>query len=145
MKIAIRNGTIDEAVRVSQHIPEFENPYHAETYKTQLNARYHIILIAMRKNTPVGFKVGYALEPHVFYSWMGGVIPAYRRNGVAKTLSEQMQAVLLEKGFTTLRIKTRNNHRYMLQMLVSEGFNIVGMEIKEDIAHHSIIFEKPLT
>ena len=44
----------------------------------------------------VGFKLGYAHTPTRYYSWLGGVDPEYRRQGIAGGLMHRQHAWLLE-------------------------------------------------
>lgn len=84
--IRVRVGRIDDVVALSKLLPEFDNPYEAEDYHERLSGKVHLILIAYDKDQPIGFKVGYE-RGDFFYSWMGGVIPEYRRQGVASKLT----------------------------------------------------------
>ena len=61
---------------------------------------------------PAGFKVGYERENY-FYSWMGAVLPAYRRLGIAQKLADQQEKWAKSAGYTTIRFKTRNHHKGM--------------------------------
>lgn len=49
-----------------------------------------IILTAYCEGMPIGFKVGYALNKHDFYSAKGGVLKKFRRKGVASGLLTKM-------------------------------------------------------
>ena len=101
--IHIDEGTIQEAVNLSLQIPEFEKPYSASTYHERMRKRFSFILVAYNAKKPVGFKAGYALSNKVFYSWMGGVLPEYRKQGIAAMLAEKQQNRLLKEGFEILK------------------------------------------
>src|SRR5687768_15065806 len=88
MSLVIRNGYIEEAVAISRQIPEFDHPHKADEYRKRLMGKKQLILIAWKEDKAIGFKVGYDKENDgSFYSWMGGVLPAYRHDGVAKELA----------------------------------------------------------
>ncbi len=143
-KIKIRRGTIEEAVALSQLIPEFENPASAETYRNRLEGRDHLIVLA-EIDEPCGFKVGYDREGDgTFYSWMGGVLPDYRQNGVARALADEMEHYCREQQYTHLRMKTRNEHKAMLQFAVRNGFYITGLKAYPDPMKSRILLEKRL-
>jgi len=142
--IKIEHGNIEEAVGLSQKIPEFENPYDAAEYHRRMHPGFSLIFLALDAEKPVGFKVGYALNNKVFYSWMGGVIPEYRKQGIASILAEKQQEIVRKEGFEILRIKTRNKHRAMLQLLLKDGFFITSVEMQTAIEENRIILEKVL-
>lgn len=68
--IQVRQGTISEVVQLTRLIPEFENVYDQQEYGRRLDKCFHMILVAELDKEPVGFKVGYAMDQSVFYSWM---------------------------------------------------------------------------
>lgn len=142
----IRPGTIDEAVMVSNAIPEFDKPYQNEEYIKRLDETPHIILVAELVGGEVaGFKAGYERDQDgSFYSWMGGVKPEYRKEGLANSLSHGMEVWAQAQGYTSLRFKTRNCHRAMLHFAISDGFDIVGFDAAEEISQHRIWLEKKL-
>ncbi len=143
-KIKIRRGTIEEAVALSRLIPEFENPAGAETYRKRLEGRDHLILIA-EIDEPCGFKIGYNREGDgTFYSWMGGVLPDYRRHGIARALAEELDNYCRKQQYTHLRMKTRNEHKAMLQFAIRNRFYITGFKAYPDPMKSRILLEKRL-
>ena len=86
----IIKSDIDTVVRFSQTIPEFDNPPDHSEYHRRLDHVPHLILIAKLEGKLSGFKVGYERDGN-FYSWMGGVLPAYRKRGVAKALAKYQE------------------------------------------------------
>ncbi len=136
--LKIIEGTIKQALKISKQIPEFEDPYEISEYEKRLKDKWHLILIAFWKGKPVGFKIGYQVEDH-FYSWLGGVLPECRNNGIAKELACFQQNRIKEKGINKVKMKTRNKHKAMLQFALSDGFYISGLE-KQDSRKESRIF-----
>ena len=143
MHFTIKKGTIEEAAALSRQIPEFENPYTAQEYHQRLNNVPHLILIAYDANKPVGFKVGYAREDY-FYSWMGAVLLDYRRHKIAKQLADEQEMWARQQGFKKIRFKTWNARKEMLIFGISNGFNILSVEPKEQIEAYRIWLEKTL-
>ncbi len=142
MNLVISLGTVDEMVTLSRAIPEFESPYDAAEYHKRLKGVFSLVLIARINQHPVGFKAGYALNHAVFYSWMGGVVEGARKKGVAKALAAFQQKTLKEKGYTTVRTKTRAKHQAMLNFLLEDGFVVVKEMKKEKPEEKRIILEK---
>ena len=142
----IRPGTIDEAVKTSLRIPELIDPYENDEYIRRLDGKPHIILVAeLPGGEIIGFKAGYEREQDgSFYSWIGGVRPEWRQQGIAHDLLQGLETWARAQGYTSLRFKTLNRHRNMLHFAISQGFNIVGFVPKDKIAEHRIWFEKKL-
>ncbi len=72
-EIIIKEDCIDDAINVSQKIPEFDNTYAKSEYVSRLKNVKYLVLTAYIDNKPVGFKIGYeTTSKQNFYSWMGG-------------------------------------------------------------------------
>lgn len=97
-------------------------------------------LVAERDGRPVGFKLGYAVSPEVFYSWLGGVAAECRGLGVARRLMEMQEDLVRSRGFRVVRVKSMNRFPAMLRMLVSAGYEIKDVEKKQ--AEVKVVFEK---
>jgi ribosomal protein S18 acetylase RimI-like enzyme len=142
--LKIRTGSIEEAVSLSQKIPEFQSPAGTATYRKRLEGRAHLILIA-ESDRPCGFKVGYDREGDgSFYSWMGGVLPSYRRLGVARALADEMEIFCRNSNYSRLRMKTRNEHKAMMQFAIRNGFYLIGFKAYPNVLESRILLEKQL-
>lgn len=141
--LKIVEGTFQQAVDISKQIPEFENPYEIGEYKKRLKDKMHLVLIAYWKGKPAGFKVGYQVDDH-FYSWLGGVIPEFRKNKIAAELACFQQKWVKEKGIKTIKMKTRNKHKAMIQFALSDGFYIIGLDKQDNIRESRIFLDKEL-
>lgn len=145
--IVIREGSIAEAVLVSQQIPEFINPHSEEEYQKCLSTVPHLILIAIDRETqqPVGFKVGYqSTQKSIFYSWMGGILPQYRRMGIAQRLANTQEQWARDHHYTHIRFKTRNRLKQMLIFALSNGFDILEVIRKDTQADYRILLQKEI-
>ena len=79
----------------------FEQPYAREKLSKELARKQNLIaLIAKTAENPVGFKVGFEMTTTLFYSWIGGVIPEYRKHGIAARLMKQQHQLAEEAGFS---------------------------------------------
>ena len=142
-QFVINKGDIKTVVQLSTAIPEFLNPHGPEEYHRRLDDVPHLILVASVAEKPVGFKVGYERDSF-FYSWMGGILPDFRRMGIAKALADRQEDWARAKGYDSVTFKTRNAHKGMLIFALKNGFDIVGFKEKETIATNRILLRKPL-
>lgn len=140
---SIRAGDIATVVTLSKQLPEFVNPHEAEEYERRLTGVSHLILVVYANEEPVGFKVGYERDG-AFYSWMGGILPDFRRLGLAKALADEQERWAKQQGYKTITFKTRNSHKGMLIFALQNGFDIIGFEPKSTIEQHRILLRKRL-
>ncbi|UTA67942.1 GNAT family N-acetyltransferase [Emticicia sp. 21SJ11W-3] len=144
--VTIRVGTIAECIAISKQIPEFmQGNYEEKTYEERLFNTRFLILVALANQTPVGFKVGYQRDNDgSFYTWLGGVLPAYRKLQIAQKLADQQEAWAKEQGFNAIVLKTRNRFRPMLTFALKNGYCIEMVEPKAEIEDYRIILRKKL-
>ncbi len=109
-------------------------------HKSQLLA-----LLGYEDSQLVAYKVGYALKPNLFYSWVGGVHPKYRKKGLGKKLMQKQHQILVQKGYKAVQTKTRMGFRGMLILNLKTGFDITGVSTKPHVPGLIIQMEKPLT
>lgn len=141
--IKIQEDSLETVVAISKEIPEFHNPHELVTYQERLKNVPSITLVAYVDGVPAGFKVGYERDGY-FYSWMGAILPAYRRLGIARQLAEQQEAWAKKKGYPHVTFKTRNRLKPMLLFALSRGFDIIEIQPKATIAEYRIILRKKL-
>lgn len=139
----IIESDIPTVVEISKQIPEFDGPPEAEAYQERLNGVPHLILVAQIDGVDAGFKVGYERDGY-FYSWMGGILPQFRKIGLAKALAGAQENWAKLQGYTTITFKTRNHHKGMLIFAIKNGFDIIGFKEKETIATNRILLRKTL-
>ena len=142
----IKKGSIEDAVAISNQIPELENPHGKEIYKTRMNGKKHLILIAYVEEKMVGFKVGYDKfeDGKNFYTWMGGILPDFRKKGIAAALAKKQETWIKQNGFQNVILKTRNKHQGMLIFAIKNNFKIIEIELKKNIEEHRILLKKKL-
>lgn len=142
----IKKGSIEDAVIISNQIPELENPHPQEVYQTRMNGKKHLILIAHIEEKMIGFKVGYDKfeDGKNFYTWMGGVLPAFRKKGIAEALAMKQETWIRQNGFQNVILKTRNKHQGMLIFAVKNNFKIFEIQPRENIEEHRILLKKTL-
>ncbi|ALB70000.1 GNAT family N-acetyltransferase [Cronobacter muytjensii] len=145
MSISIRHVLPEETAAVYRLIPEFAGLHDAHAIRQRIGDRAACALVAYDEAQPVGFKLGYETAPGEFYSWLGGVVSAYRRDGVAQRLLETQERWAQENGYRRLRVKTRNRFRAMLMLLIRNGYQIIELEKKGEAADYRLLLEKSLT
>jgi len=142
--INIYQTNIEKTYPLTLNVPEFVPHYPIEKYYERLNDRPHLILRADYDGEAAGFKIGYEIEPKIFYSWVGGVLPDFRKQGIARALANEMEIWLRARAYGTLRMKTHNQFQNMLLFAIGNGFQITGVEQRERIAENRILLEKKL-
>lgn len=144
--IIVKEVSIEEAVKVNRNVIEFDGK---DTTKEDFEKRYvgkdNLIIVAYYKNIPIGYIIGYDRDNDgSFYCWMAGVDNNYRRLGALTALMNYQMNWAKNKGYTKLKIRTRNNRREMLSFLVKNDFNFVSVEQREDITENRINLEHDL-
>lgn len=144
MKILFDIGTIDDVLIVDAQIPEFDGRTTRQTLESRLRDKPHLILVAKEGKAPVAYKIGYQISKGEFYSWLGGVTPACRKQGIATKLRTQQELWALTSGYTKISVKSMNRYPAMLQLLISSGYAISGYEDNGTQLASKICFLKEL-
>lgn len=80
----------------------------------------------------IAFKLGYQKEHGLFYSWLGGVLPAYRRKGLAHQLMQHQHEWASDEGYNAVETKARATNNPMIILNLKNGFQIRGVEFEEN-------------
>lgn len=145
MDIQVTQGSLKESLGVLKKLPEFDRLLDSQYYSDKLINKPKLILIAKHENKCVGCKIGY--EKHkdgTFYSWLGGVIPNYREEGIARILADRQEEWARKKGYKAIRFKTLNRHKAMLIFAVKNGFKIYNVKPKDELENYRIEMIKDL-
>jgi len=113
---------------LEKQIPEFSHRYDSAQVEERLNGKQSLLIGAHIDGICIGYKVGYEFEPRKFYSWLGGVIPQYRRQGIAQSLMHWQENWAQQNGYQLIRVKSENRYKSMLILLLKNGYDIVGVE-----------------
>jgi len=104
-----------------------------------------LMLVARTSGTPVGFKIGYRLNPSSFYSAKGGVRDAFRRRGIARALLYAMLEAAQTRDYTRFVYDTfPNKHPGMTVMGLDEGFRVVRAGYSSRYEDYRLRFELSL-
>lgn len=144
MSIKIEIGSAADIVALSKQIPEFEQATTLERLQSRLDGAVSLILVAKLEGALVGYKVGYQLTEETFYSWLGGVVPEHRKHGVATLLFNYQEKWVLNSGYKQIKVKSMNRFPGMLNLLISNGYEIVGIEESVCGSEGKIVFLKRL-
>ena len=75
---------------------------------------------------------------------MGGVLPEYRKQGIAEMLADYQENWARENGYTTIRLNTREKHKAMQAFSLKRGFVITEKIAKIPEQESRIWMEKLL-
>lgn len=104
-----------------------------------------VILEALMDGVPAGFKIGYRENRFAFYSAKGGVLPEYRRKGVARALLAEMIRIARTRGYRRFTFDTFPNlHPGMTIMALRLGFRIVRADYNSVYHEYRVRFEMPI-
>lgn len=84
------------------------------------------VWLALVDGHVVGCKLGYERKPGHYYSWLGGVHPDFRGQGVAAELMRRQHTWCQAQGYRHIRTHTYNRWRAMLLLNLRHGFDIIG-------------------
>ena len=116
-----------------------------ESFRRRFQGRYNVLMLLARiQDRPVGFFLGFELKPTVYFGWFYGVIPEYRRQGIASQLMDAVHAWARQNDYESVRFECHNQHRPMLHLAIALGYDIVGIRWDPDRGDNLVIFEKML-
>lgn len=116
-----------------------------EFFKDRLKQKKDVfIVIASMSDQLIGFKLGYLYNDDTFYSWVGGVLEAFRKQGIAMRLAQIQEDYVKQKGYSKLRTKSMNKFKAMMAMNLKRGFDITSVYTNQS-GQTKIVFEKDLS
>ena len=144
----ITQGDAESAFALAEQIPEFDagdGGLDLAELSRRLSGRSALVLIGSVDDEPVGFKAGYDRDADgSWYSWIGGVLPGRRSQGVAVALLEAQETWAIAAGFERIYVKTRNGHRGMLRLLVKRGYDILQVDPRDLPSDNRLLLSKRL-
>src|SRR6266480_5511602 len=101
----------------------FRPPRDVESFIRRYRGRYNVLqLIARLDNRPVGFFLGFELKPTVFFAWFYGVIPDFRRQGIASQLMDAVHEWAKQNEYESIRLECHNSARAMLHLAIDMNY-----------------------
>lgn len=146
-KIIIQSGSIEDAIFVHNQIPEF-NKSKSKIFETRIENYKSVIHIAYQGEIRIGYIVSYdRYNDKSIYCWMAGVIPENRKLKAFTLMMKKLEEWSAKNEFETIKIKTSNKRKAMLNYLVKNDFLITKVynETKQkNIIDNRIDLEKKL-
>ncbi len=132
---------LDLIIKLEREIfKDFEFPL--EVKQRALGQKNLLADIAYDDEKMIAFKLGYEHSPEAFYSWLGGVLPEYRHQGLGAELLQRQHQKVKDWGYKSIRTYSRNRFVHMMILNIKNGFRIVGTQYRESEKDIAIIFEK---
>jgi GNAT superfamily N-acetyltransferase len=123
----------------------FPEPLSKAVFAAELaHKRNRRVLIASRAGVTCGYKIGFEFSSKIFFSWSGGVISEFRRQGVASALIAAQHSSAKALGYGYVRTHTKNKYRDMLVLNIKSGFDVTGVYKSLGEQQHGIVLEKSL-
>lgn len=106
-----------------------------------------LVLGAYKDDSIVGYKIAYRRgnRHEVLYSWLGGVHPHHRRNGIARALMLKQHEFARANDYRYVETETWGDNAAMLILNLQEGFVAIGTTAGRDRAGVRVILRKSLT
>ena len=140
----LRLGTVAGPVFTTPGQPEPAAAKVAEQLGIAVNGHRWIHLgTASADGHLVGFKVGRSNDPRTFESWVGGVLPSARKQGIASQLARLQEAWCRANGFQFIQTETAHDNAAMLTVNLKEGFWISGTYLDRG-ANLKVVLQKTL-
>jgi GNAT superfamily N-acetyltransferase len=138
-------GQDDLPVIVDLYNQIYRPPRDLESFRRRFLGRYNVLqMIARVKDQPVGFFLGFELKPTAFFAWFYGVLPDFRRQGIATQLMEAVHDWAREHEYESVRLECHNSARSMLHLAIALGYFVAGIRWDPDRGDNLVIFEKTL-
>ncbi len=117
-----------------------------ESFRRRFRGRYNILrMIARIQDRPVGFFLGFELKPATFFAWFYGVLPDFRRQGIASQLMDAVHEWAKDHEYESIRLECHNSARAMMHLAIEMNYTIAGIRWEPERADNLVIFEKTLT
>ncbi len=145
MPLSFREASLESDITaLIRRVPELR-PVDPVKMAGKLGGGGILVVAEDEGGTVAGFKLGYPLSPDIFYSWLGGVNPDFRGQGVARALLRLQEMLARDRGYREIRVKGMNRFPAMLCLLIGEGYAITGVEeAPAGPGEHRILFAKSL-
>ncbi|WP_313081281.1 GNAT family N-acetyltransferase [Atlantibacter sp.] len=137
----IRHISDEEIVQLHQQIPELFPIKNAGEIMNRTQGKETLALAAQIGQQDAGYLLGYWTTPRHFYYWLGGVKPAFRRQGIGEFLLKQLEQRVLAQGGNEISVKSMNRYPAMLILLIRHGYQITAVT-GEDRERQKIHFSK---
>ena len=116
-----------------------------EDFRRRYLGRHNVLqMVARVDDRPVGFFLGFELKPTVYFAWFYGVVPDFRRQGIASQLMEAVHSWARLNDYEAIRFECHNQHRAMLHLGINQEYDILGIRWDPDRGANLVLFQKML-
>jgi GNAT superfamily N-acetyltransferase len=123
----------------------FRPPRDEEAFRRRYLGRHNVLqMMARIDDHPAGFFIGFELKPRVFFAWFYGVLPDFRRQGIASQLMEAVHSWARLNEYESIRFECHNQHRPMLHLAIAQEYDIVGIRWEPNRDANLVLFQKNL-
>ena len=138
-------GPEDLPVVVKLYNQIFRPQRDVDSFTRRYRGRHNVLqMVAHVHDRAVGFTLGFELKPGIFFSWFYGVVPDYRRQGIASQLMEAVHGWARLNDYESIRFECHNQHRPMLHLGIAQEYDIVGIRWDPDRGANLLLFQKAL-
>lgn len=124
---------ISQICKIITRLPEFTHKTTEHEIRERIEGKDHDLFIIQDNGKPAGFLVAYDLDEKVYYNWIMGVLPEFRRKGFGKKLIEQFESTAKDKGYTSVQVKTMEKFKAMQHLLTNLKYEKIGIDDKSKI------------
>ena len=115
-----------------------------EFFLNRLRSKEDLLsIISYSNKQAVGFKIGYRYDLSTYYSWIGGVLENFRKQGFGARMAQRQETWVREKNYKKLRTKSMNQYKAMMILNLKNGFDIVQIYTNQS-GQTKLVFEKSL-
>jgi GNAT superfamily N-acetyltransferase len=118
----------DVVAGVIEKLPEFPYKTTAIEIADRSTKNNALLLLAREKDQDAGFLVAFPITESIYYNWIMGVLPPFRRQGISKMLMDEFERYSLKYGCAKCLVKTMNRYRNTLRLLINRNYNIIGFD-----------------
>ena len=110
----------------------FQNHRVSEARLAKIKNQQPLLLVAYHKDKPIGFKLGYTIAGTArFFSWLGGVHPDFRRQGLAQRMLEIQEAYASKIGSSEIYFTSFEKFPAMIRLGKRNGYRLTRSEMDE--------------
>lgn len=88
------------------------------------------VFTAHQDDRIIGFKAGYASAYDRYYSWLGGTLPDFRKQGIGSKLMDAQHRWIEQSRFGVLDTHVEQNNKPMISLNEKFGFSVIGSFVK---------------
>ncbi len=123
-----KTENIPQIIEIITKLPEFTHKTTVQEIRERIKGKDHDLIIIQGGDKPAGLLIAYNFDEKVYYNWIMGVLPEFRRKGFGRKLIKRFEATAKEKGYTAVQVKTMNKYKAMQNLLAEMKYEIIGRD-----------------